>query len=279
MAATAVLFPGQGSLTPDAGDRARALCPDLVDEAVTLVGEDPFARAHESTRFAQPATFLASMAGWVEARPRLDGIVAMAGHSLGELAALAAAGVLSSRDALELVVLRGHLMADAAAGEGGMTALLGADVRDVVALADRYGACVANDNAPGQIVLSGPLAAMEAAGREARSRGLRAIPLDVAGAFHSPAMAPVVGPFRAAIGRTPLSPEAALAPVISGLTALPFSDVPAELSRAVIAPVRWREVMTTLVSLGAEEFVDVGPGRVLGRLVARNVGGARAAVA
>src|SRR3954467_2397942 len=115
MPSTAILFPGQGSLTPDAGHAARAAWPELADRAGELLGEDPFAGATHSTALAQPATFVASMAAWRERAPELrDGVCAMAGHSLGELSALAAAGALTVSDALRLVVLRGRLMADAA---------------------------------------------------------------------------------------------------------------------------------------------------------------------
>src|SRR4051794_12928374 len=107
MTPTAVLFPGQGSLTPDSGDRARSVCPELVELATALAGGDPFERAHESTAFAQPAIFLASTAGWRERQ--IDDVVAMAGHSLGELSALAAAGAVATEDALALVVERGRL--------------------------------------------------------------------------------------------------------------------------------------------------------------------------
>src|SRR5690349_2709785 len=127
MTPTAILFPGQGSLTADAGDHARAVCPELVKLAGELVGSDPFESAHVSTAFAQPAVFLASTAGWRECAA--DNVVAMAGHSLGELSALAAAGAVDVEDALRLVVLRGRLMEQAASDgpAGGMVALLGAD--------------------------------------------------------------------------------------------------------------------------------------------------------
>jgi [acyl-carrier-protein] S-malonyltransferase len=121
----AVLFPGQGSQTPEMRDLVAQRSPELLDRVVELVGEDPFARVDESTRFQQPAIFCASIAGW----QGLAGDVqpgAAAGHSLGELAALAAAGVLSVDDALELVVLRGRLMAEAD-DRGSMIALVGAD--------------------------------------------------------------------------------------------------------------------------------------------------------
>src|SRR3954451_4368755 len=121
-AAPVVLFPGQGSQTPEMRDLVAERAPDLLERCVALVGEDPFPRASDSTRFAQPAIFCASLAGW----DALDlDAVAGAGHSLGELAALAAAGVLERDDALRLVVLRGKLMAEADTF-GSMVALIGA---------------------------------------------------------------------------------------------------------------------------------------------------------
>src|SRR3954462_7898177 len=116
MTPTAVLFPGQGSLTSDAPDRARAVCPELVEQASELVGDDPFNLAHERTDFAQPAIFVSSIAGWRERE--LPDVVAMAGHSLGELSALAAAGAIAVEEALRLVALRGRLMQEAAQGNG-----------------------------------------------------------------------------------------------------------------------------------------------------------------
>ena len=120
---TAILFPGQGSQTPEMRDLVAQRCPQLLERCLELVGEDPFARVAESTRFQQPAIFCASIAGWRglddDVRPG-----AAAGHSLGELAALAATGVLTVDDALELVVLRGRLMAEAD-DSGSMLALLG----------------------------------------------------------------------------------------------------------------------------------------------------------
>lgn len=268
---TAILFPGQGSLTPDAADRARRSWPELVDRAAALVGEDPFDRPSHSTRLAQPAIFVASMAAWRERDDDLRDVCAMAGHSLGELSALAAAGALTIDDALALVVLRGRLMADAAAdrADGGMVALLGADPSEARELAARCSVSIANDNAPGQVVVSGNGPALDAVVTETRAAGFKAMTLDVAGAFHSPDMAPAELPFKLAVQDVPLAP--ARVPVISGHTARPFMSLPYELSRAIVSPVRWREVMTALVNLGAEQFVDVGPGRVLERLVKRNV--------
>jgi [acyl-carrier-protein] S-malonyltransferase len=268
MTPTAALFPGQGSLTPDAPEHARAVCPQLVELACELLGDDPFKLAHERTDYAQPAIFLASMAGWSE-RDMPD-VVAMAGHSLGELSALAAAGAIPVEEALRLVVVRGRLMQDAAqAGGGGMVALLGGDADQVDVIANEFELSVANDNAPGQVVLSGPLAGVEALKRVARERGFKALVLDVPGAFHSRAVLPAREPFLEALREARWSAPAL--PVVSCVTAAPFTDPPQQLADALVAPVRWREVMTALFDLGARDFVDVGPGHVLARLVPRNL--------
>ncbi|MGH2840876.1 MAG: acyltransferase domain-containing protein, partial [Solirubrobacteraceae bacterium] len=144
-------------------DLVAAVRPDLLDTAVDLVGEDPFPRVEESTRFAQPAILCASLAGWSRLRDRVDP-VALAGHSLGEFSALAAAGALSDHDALGLVVLRGDHMASSgeASGGGTMLALMGATPAQSETLAARHDVSVANDNAPGQVVLSGAPDALDA---------------------------------------------------------------------------------------------------------------------
>ncbi len=259
-AAPIALFPGQGSQTPEMRDLVAERAPELLERCIALVGEDPFPRAGESTRFAQPAIFCASLAGWDALQ--LDA-AAGAGHSLGELAALAAAGVLEREDALKLVVLRGKLMAEAD-DTGSMLALVGADEEDAKAVAEAAGITVANDNAPGQVVLSGPREQLKVAEEVARERGKRALPLDVAGAFHSPSMEPAVEPFRAALDETELH-EAAFT-VFSCASTKPFEDVRAELAAALTRPVRWRETVLALHEAGGRRFVEVGPGKVLARL-------------
>ena len=258
--APVVLFPGQGSQTPEMRDLVARRAPELLERCIALVGEDPFPRAGESTRFAQPAIFCASLAGWdaLELDP-----AAAAGHSLGELAALAAAGVLDRDDALRLVVLRGELMAEAD-DVGSMLALVGATPEDAEAVAAAAGVTVANDNAPGQVVLSGPRDALARAEEAARERGRRALPLDVAGAFHSPSMEPAVAPFREALDSAELH-EGAF-PVFSCASTKPFEDVRAELAAALTRPVRWRETVIALHNAGGRRFVEVGPGKVLARL-------------
>jgi malonyl CoA-acyl carrier protein transacylase len=272
---TAVLFPGQGSQTAAMRDVVADVRPDLLAAVIDLVGEDPFALVEQSTRYAQPAIFCASLAGWTQVRDRVDPI-ALAGHSLGELTALAAAGVFDELDALRLVVLRGQLMdvAGAASGGGTMLAVLGATPAEAGALAARHGVSLANDNAPGQVVLSGAPDALAAARADARGAGLRAVALDVAGAFHSPQMQRAVIPFRAALADVQVrAPEI---PVISCATTEPFGDPRAELAGALVSPVRWRETMVALAAAGATTFVDAGPGAVLAKLAPRCVPGAAA---
>jgi [acyl-carrier-protein] S-malonyltransferase len=250
--------------------------PDLLAAVIDLVGEDPFARVDDSTRFAQPAIFCASLAGWTQLRDRVDPI-ALAGHSLGELSALAAAGALDDHDALRLVVLRGLLMdvAGAASGGGTMLAVLGATPAQAAALAARHGVSLANDDAPGQVVLSGPPAALRAARNEARGGGLRAVTLDVSGAFHSPQMQHAVIPFREALAEVDMYRPGI--PVVSCATAQPFRDAREELADGLVTPVRWRQTMTALAAAGAVTFVDAGPGAMLAKLAPRCVPAAAAA--
>jgi len=266
---SAFLFPGQGSSVVGTEELVSEFCGELADQCRAAVGDDLFARAGESTRFAQPAIFLASLAGWrsLDAPEPL----AFAGHSLGELSALAAAGVMDAHDALELVILRGALMAQAAdrARDGGMLAVLKGTVEQAQELADAHGVTVANDNAPGQVVLSGRAGRLKEAAVGARAMGVRAIVLDVAGAFHSPDMASACPLFRRALGRVDLHEPSA--PVISGVTAQPFDDVRGQLAAALTRPVRWRETMLTIHAMGVRGYVDVGPDKVLAKLVGRNV--------
>jgi len=256
----AILFPGQGSQTPGMRDLVAARSPELLERCVRLVGEDPFARVTESTRFAQPAIFCASMAAWDALGVRAG---AAAGHSLGEIAALTAAGVFDADDALGLVVERGRLMAEAD-DAGGMLALVGGTIEDAEAIAAEAGVTVANDNAPGQVVLSGPREALERAEAAAAERGRRALGVDVAGAFHSPAMEPAVAPFRAALDAVEVREPRFT--VVSCASAKPFGDVRSELSCALTRPVRWRETVLALHAAGATRFVEPGPGKLLARM-------------
>jgi len=258
--APAVLFPGQGSQTPEMRDHVARLAPDLLERVTELVGEDPFARVEESTRFAQPAIFCASITAF-DALGLEPGVAA--GHSLGELAALAAAGVLERDAALELVVLRGRLMAEAD-DTGSMLALVGATEEEAREIAAHAGVTVANDNAPGQVVLSGTRDALALAEEDARDHGRRALKLNVAGAFHSPLMEPAVEPFAKALADTTINEPHF--PVVSCATTKPFTDPREELAAALTSPVRWRETMLALEQAGCTRYVEVGPGKVLARL-------------
>ena len=196
----------------------------------------------------------------------------MAGHSLGELGALVAAGSLSERDGMRLVVIRGRLMQEAGerAGDGGMLALLGAGAAEhAQALADEHGLAVANDNSPQQIVLSGARASLPAAAAAAKDLGLRAMELPVTGAFHSPMMEAAVPEFAAALEQVEVREPRVT--VLSAVTALPFDDVRLRLTEGLTRPVRWRETMLELRRRGAERFVEVGPGRVLTGLAKRTL--------
>jgi malonyl CoA-acyl carrier protein transacylase len=251
-------------------DTVKAVRADLLDAAIEVVGEDPFERVGDGTQFAQPAIFCASLAGW-EALERPLGDF-MAGHSLGELAALVAAGSMSEHEGLELVALRGRLMQQAGerAGDGGMIALLGAGAADhAQELAEGHGLSVANDNSPQQIVLSGARSALPVAAAAAEELGLRAMELDVTGAFHSPMMASAVPEFEAGLARADIREPRVT--VVSAVTAEPFDDIRARLVEALTRPVRWRETMLALHALGAERFVEVGPGRVLTGLAKRTL--------
>jgi malonyl CoA-acyl carrier protein transacylase len=264
---TAVLFPGQGSQERGMRDLVSEFAPDLLDLCLYLIGDDPFERVDDSTRFAQPAIFCASIAGWRRSGLSPRDPVAVAGHSLGELAALAAVGAVDDHDALRLVVTRAELMAEA--GGGTMLALLGSSADAARQLAEDHGVVVANDNAPGQIVLSGADDALTEAARDARGAGLRAMKLGVAGAFHSPAMAGAVPEFDAALRRVEF--RAPAVPVISCTTAAPMTAPRRDLAAALTRPVLWAQTMRTLARLDVRRFADAGPGKVLAKLARRNV--------
>jgi [acyl-carrier-protein] S-malonyltransferase len=272
MPSSALLFPGQGSHAEGMEEPYRG--HPLLERGLELLGYDPFERLAEGTRFQQPALFLCSVAAWDEWRSEVDDEDegrAAAGHSLGEYAALVAAGALEFDDAVRLVDERAAAMADA--GErsaGGMVAMLGGDARDVRAIATRLGLVVANDNAPGQLVLSGPIDAVAEAEEVARDEaGARARRLDVTGAFHSQLMEPAAERLRAALDATPV--HELQIPVYSNGSASPFVDVRRELAENLLRPVRWRETLLALRTARIERFVELGPGAVLTGLVKRTL--------
>jgi [acyl-carrier-protein] S-malonyltransferase len=272
MPSTALLFPGQGSHAEGMDEPWRE--HPLMARGLEVLGFDPFARLHEGTAMQQPALLLCSLCAWAhEGWDEPDAPAsAAAGHSLGEYAALVAAGALSFDDAVALVAERGAAMDEAARLQaGGMLALLGGEDHAVRGLAARFGLTIANDNAPGQLVLSGADDAIAGAERVARDEtGARARRLDVAGAFHSPLMAPAAERLAAALDRTPFAPPRL--PVYANATAAPFTDPRRELAEHLLQPVRWRETLLALRAAGMERFVELGPGAVLTGLVKRTLG-------
>ncbi|MCA1711984.1 MAG: ACP S-malonyltransferase [Actinobacteria bacterium] len=277
---TALVFPGQGSQRPGMGAPWRDTPGwQLVREASELVGRDlerllADADADElrATREAQVATFLTSMLALRALPDGLD-VVAVAGHSLGELSALVAAGVLDELDGLRLVVERGEAMRAAAdARPGTMAAVLGLEWEAAVeVLTDVVDAWPANDNAPSHVVVSGTAEGVAAAGAALKDAGARRVlPLPVGGAFHTPLMEPARERLETALGSASYRP--ARCPVIANTTALPYEeDVAGTLSQQLTAPVRWRGSLLTLPPV--DRVVEVGAGGVLTGLVKRTLPG------
>jgi [acyl-carrier-protein] S-malonyltransferase len=269
--ASAILFPGQGVGDPSSREVVADLRPDLLGLATELVGEDPFERMSEGTAYAQPAVYCASVAGY-ERLDRPDGEY-FAGHSLGEVGALAAAGAIDDADGLRIVVARGRVMDDVArAGEPGGMLAVGSDRDRAQGLADEHGLTLANENSPQQFVISGPLARIEEAEVAAKASGVRAKKLAVAGAFHTVSMSSGVEPFRAELDEIEFrSPSA---PVVSSTTADFFPDDARDvLAASLVSPIRWTAVLTKLRQLGVTRYLDVGPGKVLAGLVRRTIDG------
>jgi [acyl-carrier-protein] S-malonyltransferase len=272
----AAIFPGQGSHAPDMDEPYRG--SPAFERGLELLGFDPFERLDEGTRFQQPAIFLCSVAAWdiwrEESPEDLAQVRAAAGHSLGEYAALVAAGALAFDDAVALVAQRAAAMADAGdLNPGSMVAMLGGDDHAVRALATRLGLTVANDNAPGQLVLSGATDAVAQAEELARDEtGARARLLPVSAAFHSPLMEPAAARLADALSRVEVKPAAF--PVYANGSAAPFTDVRRELSQNLLGPVRWRETMLALRAAGIDRYVEHGPGAVLTGLIKRTLAAA-----
>jgi [acyl-carrier-protein] S-malonyltransferase len=233
------------------------------------------------TENAQPALLAASLAviRVLEAEAGFDiakQVAYVAGHSLGEYSANAAAGTFSVADAVRLVKRRGQAMQKAVpVGEGAMAALLGLDIeaaREVAEGTHGYGVCVvANDNCPGQIVVSGNTAAVQRAVALAAERGARrSIMLPVSAPFHCPLMAPAAEVMEEALGEVAL--KTPLVPIVANVTASPTTD-PDEirelLIEQVIRMVRWRETVLRFKEHEVEEVVEIGAGRVLAGLVKR----------
>lgn len=229
----------------------------------------------KQTENAQPAILVHSMAVWAIMKEGLAGQVRFgAGHSLGEFTAYAAAGSLELEDAVRLVRRRGELMA--ASPVGTMSAIVGLEPAAVEEICERVrtggGVVVAaNYNSPGQIVISGEVAAVEQAGALAKQAGARMVrPLAVSGAFHSPLMGDAESGLRAELDRVTFrDPEF---PVVSNVTAEPVIDAAAARRNLVVqltAPVRWADSVRRITRQGVRHFVELGPGKVLTGMLRR----------
>ncbi|MBS1886245.1 MAG: ACP S-malonyltransferase [Actinobacteria bacterium] len=265
---TALLFPGQGSQTSTMAAVAAAQLPELVEQAREELGADPFEQIGEGTHFAQPALFIAGLAHWRAAGAPAAGFYA--GHSLGELPALVAAGALEAGAGLRLAVVRGRLMDEASAVRpGGMVASLGGSDEVVRKVAAEFELTIANDNAPGQVILSGDSERVGEARKALRAEGAKAIRLPVAGAFHSPLMEPAIPGYREILAATEFVPAPG---AWSSITAAPFDDVRADLLAALTEPVRWRDTLVAMHAAGAAAFLETGPGDILTGLSRRTLG-------
>jgi [acyl-carrier-protein] S-malonyltransferase len=294
----AFIFPGQGSQAPGMGKTlheafgaAREVFQEI-DEALgeklsRLIFEGP-AEELTLTANAQPALMAVSLAA-MRALDREFGVSAtkaafVAGHSLGEYSALAAAGALSVTDAARLLRVRGKAMQAAVpVGEGAMAALIG---KVDVALAEAIAAegakagvvVVANDNNVGNVVISGSKAGIDAALAYAKEKGARAIPLNVSAPFHSPLMQPAADAMAAALAKAAIAPLAA--PVVANVTARPAHE-PAMIRKLLVEQVtgrvRWRESIEWMAADGGvTRFIEVGAGKQLSGMVKRNAPDAEA---
>jgi len=240
----------------------RPLAPLLLDDAL------------QTTEAAQLAVLLHSLMSWETAPHDVDAVAAFAGHSLGQMTALIASGVLSFEDGIRIAARRAALTQDAAVQRPGvMAALLGAsDEQAQAAVADTSDSCwIANINAPGQIVIAGTPDGLEAASGAAKAAGVRrVVKLDVAAAFHTPLMSDAASALATEL--TDVTFNAPSAPVVSNHDGVAYDDGPGWRDRIVehlVLPVRWADVMTTIGSLGVDAVREVGPGTTLTALAKR----------
>jgi len=287
----AFVFPGQGSQAvgmgkelSDAFPAAREIFEEIDDALNQKLSALMFAGPEDEltlTENAQPALMAVSMAAMAvlksEGGVELPGVANfVAGHSLGEYSALAAAGAFSVADTARLLKTRGQAMQQAVpVGEGAMAALLGLDLdqaREVVAEAAGDDVlATANDNAPGQVVISGKREAVERAVDVAKEKGAkRAMLLQVSAPFHCPMMAPAADVMADALAAVKI--DAPIVALIANVTAAPVED-PSEIRRLLVEQVtgmvRWRESCLTMREKGIETLVEVGSGKVLSGLARR----------
>ena len=266
----------------DASDTAR----QLFETANRLVGFDLaavcFAGPQErlnQTDISQPAMYVVGVASYQDAVEKgsfdAGAVAALAGLSLGEYTALHLAGVFGFEQGLHLVAQRGKYMQEAAvASPSGMIALIGADEAAATRLCEKAAGgevlVPANFNAPGQIVLSGSSGACKRAMEACESEGIRATPLKVAGAFHSPLMAAAAQKMKRELAAVPFAPPRQQ--VYCNVTAQPHGDVESIKTRLVeqiVSPVRWEQTMLALLAEPAGRFIELSPGRTLAGLAKR----------
>jgi [acyl-carrier-protein] S-malonyltransferase len=280
---TAVLFPGQGSqfLGMADGWASHPAGAAVLDAASNALGRSIAdgcrdEEALRTTEFVQPALLACDVAAFrVLQAAGLTDVVGVAGHSLGEFAALVAADAIVLADALELVRVRGAAMQRA--GEqrpGAMAALLGVGPSEAETLCDEARAgdelVVANRNSPAQSVVSGSVAAIERLEVAARQRKVRTMRLHVAGAFHSELMRPAVQAVLDVLDRIAFSdPVVPVAENVTGELVNDAGRLRELVGRQVVSPVRWEDGVRNLIDAGADRFVEAGPGDVLTKLMKR----------
>lgn len=279
-------FPGQGSqfvgmgkdlYATDADVRALfQMANDVLDynlQKICFEGPEAELRLTQNT---QPAVLLHSIAAWTILRKRDIQPTLLAGHSLGEYAALVVSGALAFADAIRLVHLRGTFMQEAVpAGQGSMAAMLGVPKQEVERLCAEFAADgvlqPANYNAPGQIVIAGQSAAVQAAVKAVKTRRLgRSILLKVSAPFHCAMLQSAADRLAEALRQIKLRPSRL--PVLSNVTAAPHPSPEATMTlliNQVCAPVRWEDSMRYAVAQGCESFLEVGPGTVLSGMMRR----------
>lgn len=279
----ALLFAGQGAQSVGMGQEFFDQSPaakKVFEEADRILGakltevcfRGPAAQLTD-TSWCQPAIFTHSLAALEAIRAARAGFQfqAAAGLSLGELTALTAAGWTTFEDGLKTVRRRGELMQQACQQtQGAMASVMGMELEQLRAVCDEAGVQVANLNCPGQIVISGEKAGIEKAVALAKERGARrALPLSVAGAYHSRLMQSAADRLQASLA-TLAVPNADI-PVISNVTARPHeaAGLKARLVEQVTSPVRWEDSMRYLLEQGFRKFIELGPGEVLAGLLKR----------
>jgi [acyl-carrier-protein] S-malonyltransferase len=287
----AFIFPGQGAQAVGMGLSLYQQFPTarkVFEEADRTLGfsisrlcfEGP-AEDLVKTVNVQPAVLAVSLACLAATREasggRLNPPAFVAGHSLGEYTALAAAGALSPGDAVRLVRERGRLMQEAGdLNPGSMLAVMGFETSRLEAICADSGCAVANLNCPGQVVISGSLADLEKARGLLKTAGAKVLPLKVSGAFHSGLMAPALTGLKAALSNTIF--KTPVAPLVSNVTGEPVSDpfsLPVELLAQLTSRVRWQSSLEAMSARGVTTFLEFGPGEVLSGLVKRTLPGAR----